>query len=140
LILKLYPEQAENWKYGNNSFKYKSINHVAAEEVIERPASVVKELVEIAINAGNSDIGIKLESGGRNLITEIDDRSEIEKDDLELEFMRHATSELNDIKLIEIKHLGFRGEALPSIAAVSRIKLSSRAREAWSVSNEGGEK
>jgi DNA mismatch repair protein MutL len=70
----------------------------------------------------------------------IDDGSGIEKNDLQLAFMRHATSKLSDSELIEIKHLGFRGEALPSIAAVSRIKLSSRASEAWSVSYEGGEK
>ncbi|WP_395462825.1 DNA mismatch repair endonuclease MutL [Wolbachia endosymbiont of Cantharis cryptica] len=121
----------------------KTINRIAAGEVIERPASVVKELVENAIDAGSSEIEIKIESGGRNLITVVDDGSGIEKDDLELAFMCHATSKLSDSELIEIKHLGFRGEALPSIAAVSKIKLSSRARgasEAWSIRYEGGEK
>ncbi|MGL5028576.1 MAG: DNA mismatch repair endonuclease MutL [Wolbachia pipientis] len=110
---------------------------------MERPASVVKELVENAIDAGSSEIEIKIESGGRNLITVTDDGNGIEKNNLELAFMRHATSKLSDSELIEIKHLGFRGEALPSIAAVSRVKLSSKAsgtKEAWSIRYEGGER
>ncbi len=121
----------------------KTINRIAAGEVIERPASLVKELIENAIDAGSSEIEIKIESGGRNLITVIDDGNGIEKNDLELALMRHATSKLSDSELIEIRHLGFRGEALPSIAAVSRMKLSSKAsgaKEAWSIRYEGGEK
>jgi len=121
----------------------KTINRIAAGEVIERPASVVKELVENAIDAGSTEIEIRIESGGRNLVAVVDNGHGVEKGDVELAFMRHATSKLSDNDLIEIKHLGFRGEALPSIAAVSKIKLSSKARgknEAWSISYEGGTK
>jgi len=121
----------------------KTINRIAAGEVIERPASVVKELVENAIDAGSTEIEIRIESGGRNLVAVVDNGHGVEKGDIELAFMRHATSKLSDNDLIEIKHLGFRGEALPSIAAVSKIKLSSKARgknEAWSISYEGGTK
>ncbi|OEY86988.1 DNA mismatch repair protein MutL [Wolbachia pipientis] len=118
-----------------------TINRIAAGEVIERPASVVKELVENSIDAKSEEIEIQIESGGRNLISVIDNGIGINKDEIELAFMRHATSKLNN--LIEIKHLGFRGEALPSISAVSRVKLSSKlseANEAWSISYEGGNK
>ncbi|MBD0392056.1 DNA mismatch repair endonuclease MutL [Wolbachia endosymbiont of Pentalonia nigronervosa] len=121
----------------------KTINRIAAGEVIERPASVVKELVENAIDAGSTEIEIRIESGGRNLVAVVDNGHGVEKGDVELAFMRHATSKLSDNDLIEIRHLGFRGEALPSIAAVSKIKLSSKANganEAWSISYEGGEK
>lgn len=122
----------------------KTINRIAAGEVIERPASVVKELVENSIDAKSTRIEIKIESGGRNFIAITDNGMGIEKDEIELAFLRHATSKLSsDDDLIEIRHLGFRGEALPSIAAVSRIRLSSKAKgveEAWSVYYEGGEK
>ncbi|QKX00896.1 DNA mismatch repair endonuclease MutL [Wolbachia endosymbiont of Dipetalonema caudispina] len=119
----------------------RTVNRIAAGEVINGPANIVKELVENAIDAGSSKIEIKVESGGRNLIIVTDDGDGIEKSDLKLAFMRYATSKLNDSELVEIRYLGFRGEALPSIAAVSRVRLLSRARgrnEAWSISYEGG--
>lgn len=120
----------------------KTINRIAAGEIIERPASVVKELMENSIDAGSVEIEIRIESGGRNLVAVVDNGYGVEKGDVELAFMRHATSKLSDNNLIEINHLGFR-VALPSIAAVSKIKLSSKARgknEAWSISYEGGTK
>ncbi len=121
-----------------------TINRIAAGEVIEKPASVVKELVENSIDAKSKEVEIKIKSGGRNLISVTDDGIGINKDEIEIAFMRHATSKLQSgDNLIDIKYLGFRGEALPSIAAVSRITLSSKVAEtgeAWSISYEGGYK
>src|SRR5262245_45859472 len=116
-------------------------NRIAAGEVIERPASVVKELAENAIDAGARQIDIVFRDGGRRLIRVGDDREGMDKDELALAIERHATSKLLDDDLIEIRTLGFRGEALPSIGAVSRLSLVSRerqAKEAWRIEVAGG--
>src|SRR6516225_4749361 len=102
-------------------------NRIAAGEVIERPASVVKELLENALDAGARSIRIDAESGGKRTIRVIDDGCGMNHDDALLAFERHATSKLkNTDDLLSIATLGFRGEALPSIAAVSRLVLETR--------------
>jgi DNA mismatch repair protein MutL len=117
------------------------VNRIAAGEVVERPASVVKELVENAIDAGASRIDIFTDGGGRRRIAITDDGSGMTEADLALAVDRHATSKLDDEDLLRIRTLGFRGEALPSIGAVSKLSIVTRHAgepHAWSLSVEGG--
>jgi DNA mismatch repair protein MutL len=120
-----------------------AINRIAAGEVIERPASVVKELVENAIDAGATKIDVIINNGGRNLVSVADNGCGMTKEDLELCLERHATSKLSEDDLFNINFLGFRGEALPSIGSVSRMTISTKHKDScdgWSIKVEGGEK
>ncbi len=118
------------------------INQIAAGEVIERPAAAVKELVENSIDAGATKIDIDLREGGKSLIVISDNGSGMSCEELIAALDRHATSKLPDDDLLNIKHMGFRGEALPSIAAVARVKISTKTKNqpGWEIICEGGKK
>lgn len=116
------------------------VNQIAAGEVIERPASVIKELIENSIDAGSTRIDIVTSCGGKTLMRVSDNGHGMNKDNLSLAIERHCTSKLTH-DLMDIKSLGFRGEALPSVGSVSRLSITSRTREndnAWKIKISGG--
>ena len=123
--LDVYKRQKERrLTLGIQLLDQNTINKIAAGEVIERPSSVVKELVENAIDAGANAVTVEIKEGGISFIRVTDNGSGINKDEIDIAFKRHATSKIKSIEdLITVSSLGFRGEALASIAAVSQIEL-----------------
>ncbi len=136
---------ADRVKFAGMTIKLLSpvtINRIAAGEVIERPASALKELAENAIDAGATRLDITFDDGGKSYIAITDNGCGMTRDELQLAIQRHATSKLPDEDLMDIHSFGFRGEAIPSIGAIGRLTITSRAEgteEAWSLSVEGGD-
>src|SRR5258708_5528827 len=118
------------------------INRIAAGEVVERPASALKELIENALDAGAARIAVRLAAGGLELIEVTDDGSGMSPDEMRLALERHATSKLPEDSIDRITSFGFRGEALPSIASVSPLRIESRAggADGWRIEIDHGER
>ena len=120
-----------------------TINQIAAGEVIERPASAIKEVVENSIDAGAKNITVEIKNGGISYIRVTDDGKGIEPDDMEIAFERHATSKIRSANDLDtVKTMGFRGEALASIAAIAKVELVSKTPEAdigYKITVEGGD-
>ena len=117
-----------------------AVNRIAAGEVVERPSSAVKELVENALDAGATKVRIDITDGGKTLIRVIDDGRGMDPDDLPMALCRHATSKIDGSDLLNIQSFGFRGEALPSLGAVGRLSITSRANgfDAYEITVSGG--
>ena len=125
-----------------NILPAKVYNRIAAGEVVDRPYSVVKELIENALDAGATEIEISIEKGGKQLIRVVDNRCGVGRDDLHSAFLPHATSKIAKAEDLEnILTLGFRGEAVASIAAVSKMTITSKTAEGecYSLTSNGGE-
>src|SRR6185369_1617270 len=118
------------------------INRIAAGEVVERPASALKELVENSLDAGATQVSVQLSAGGLELVEVADDGSGMSAEEMRLALERHATSKLPDDTIDRVASFGFRGEALPSIASVAHVRLESRVRgeDGWFIEIDHGEK